>query len=236
MKPHHHHARHPEKDNIKGGDQEKIETAQVMFFVLDHSLRLLHPFMPFITEEIWQMLADRGEKSIAFASFPSSKVSSNFEKAWKEVNLLNRTITTIRSIRQETGVALSEPVSVQLMAGASESQLYRDIEPMLRKQGKVKDVQMISTFPKIPCAVAKTEKVLVAIPLQGLIDINKEKARQEKKKSKLEKDQVQINHQLQNPKFVDNAPEELIQEKKDLLMDVQDRLQLIEQALATLEN
>ncbi|MDO8520181.1 MAG: valine--tRNA ligase, partial [Deltaproteobacteria bacterium] len=209
----------------EGDEAKKIETARTTFHVLDVSLRLMHPFMPFITEEIWQMLADRGKKSITVAAYPVAK-KVPFSQAEAEVNLLIETITAIRTIRQETGVPLATEVNIFIQAPEGSKKLFKEIQLMILKLGKVGKMEFVSTDPAEPSAIAKVGDSLIAIPLQGLIDPVKELARQKKNLEKFEKDITLLSEKLKDPKFIDHAPEELIAEKKMQLKESQERKEL----------
>lgn len=218
-----------------GNNDEITETAQTTYHVLDASLRLLHPFMPFITEEIWQMLGERHLTSICVSPFPRDMHGmADYEESWSQIQLLIGTISTIRSIRQETGVPLSQPVDVCLMASADQKKLYTAIEGMVKQLGKVKQITFINAFPSEPSALAKFGDVLVSIPLQGLIDIQKEKDRQSKNLKKLQKDLELLVSKLDDAKFVEHASPELLQEKREQFAAVSDQIQLISRAMERL--
>jgi len=223
------------KDIYKQGSEgDKIETAQTTFFVLDCAMRLMHPFIPFITEEIWQMLEDRSEHSISQASFPQSFSIGTYQKSNQEIELLTGVISAIRAIRQETGVSLSAEVDIKIQAPKKDHHLYEDIRPMMKSLGKVKDFTFVSSDPPEPSAVAQAGDHIVFVPFQGLIDATKEKQRLDKKFSKIQKEKEGIKKQLESSDFQKNAPEELVVEKHGQLARVVGEEELITRALKML--
>ncbi len=223
------------KDIYKQGSEgDKIETAQTTFFVLDCAMRLMHPFIPFITEEIWQMLEDRSEHSISQASFPQSFSIETYQKSNQEIELLTGVISAIRAIRQETGVSLSAEVDIKIQAPKKDHHLYEDIRPMMKSLGKVKDFTFVSSDPPEPSAVAQAGDHIVFVPFQGLIDATKEKQRLDKKFSKIQKEKEGIKKQLESSDFQKNAPEELVVEKHGQLARVVGEEELITRALKML--
>lgn len=225
------------KEIYQNNDQIVInETKQTTLWVLDHSLKLLHPFMPFITEEIWQMLAERNDLSISKSSFPENlNLDAKFKKSWDQIRLVRETVTSIRSIRQETGVPLQEEVEVKIKSDHEDiKSTYENVKSMIASLGKVSQLELVSEISNDPYAIAKTTSATVAIPLTGLIDLEKEKERQKKKLKKVEKEKIGLEKQLNNPKFTEKAPEELIQEKKSLLSELIEKENLINEALKRL--
>ncbi|MBX7149805.1 valine--tRNA ligase [bacterium] len=218
-----------------GTDAEKIETARTTFYVLDTALRLMHPFMPFITEEIWQMLGDRKGASIAKSNYPVVANTENYKKAWQEVNALTLVATAIRNIRQETGVPLKEAVKISVIAPEAEKTILKEIEKMIGWLATVSQINFVDKELSEPAALAMAGNATIMIPLAGLIDIDKEKARQDKKMAKVDKDIAALNAQLGNENFAKNADAELLEEKQNLLKAVMAEKALIERAIGMLK-
>jgi valyl-tRNA synthetase len=225
------------KDIYKDDDEElKIETKKVTLYILDQALKLLHPIMPFITEEIWHMMGDRKDRFISTEEFPTQiSLKDEFKKSYQEIKLVRETVTNIRSIRQETGVALHELVPVMIKPDNSEiKKVYEEVSSMISTLGKVSDLTLKDDIPEDPLAISKTSSSIIAIPLTGLIDLEKEKSRQEKRLAKVNKEKTGLENQLNNPKFKDHAPVELIDEKNLLLKNLNDQIELINEALKRL--
>lgn len=219
-------------------NEVKIETSQTITYVLDQSLRLLHPFMPFITEEIWHLLSDDREgQSIALASYP--KVNDNkamsYQKAWQDLDQSFEIVEAIRNIRQEIGIPPSEELEAFIQENQSDLH-YDDRQICSLSRSK----SLSQKLPAGPLAKSKTSLGNVGVALQslidrGIVDLNKEVDRQKKKLAKVEKDKMQLDKQLGNENFVKNAPDELIVEKKELLKKIEEQKLYIEEALKDLE-
>ncbi|HBF12640.1 MAG TPA: valine--tRNA ligase [Deltaproteobacteria bacterium] len=194
----------------------KKETAATIYFVLDTSFKLLHPFMPFITEEIWQILVDRKGKSIALASFPVAwDLKKEDKKAWEKIELLNATLSSIRSIRQETGLPLAQEISIEIKTTETNLAKYEEIVGMIMKLGKLGKVGTRTGNMTESAALVGIENGYIAIPLAANgIDRAKETERVQKKLGRVLADIKQLELRLNDPKFMENAEADLITEKR----------------------
>ena len=216
-----------------GTEEQKKETGRCIYYILDASLRLLHPFVPFITEEIWQMLADRKGKSIVTSAFPVAETETvESRQAKLEYEGIIEIVSAIRSIRQETGVPLSMPV--QIVIQSERSQIYEGIKLKIKTLAKVNQITISDQVISQPAAVARLSNGTLYIPLQGLIDLKKEQDRQIKKLQKINKDIEQLNVRLNDPKFMENAGPELIEEKKEGLSQALKQKELLETGIRLL--
>ncbi|MFC1496013.1 valine--tRNA ligase [Candidatus Margulisiibacteriota bacterium] len=191
---------------------------EVLFYVLDGILKLLHPFMPFITEEVYQRICATNQRveSIMIQEWPKVDEKLIDEKAEKEIEDLIEVISALRRIRAEYSIPYSKPIAVQL---ATKKKF--DLETIKRfiKAAEVKVVTEIDKKAK-QSAVEVTGAAEILVPLTGVIDLEKEKARIEKEKATVEQGLKKVEQRLANKKFTEKAPPEAItaaQEQKEEL-------------------
>ena len=200
----------------------KANTQRVLRYVLDMSLRMLHPIMPHITEEIWQDIkaisgfgADEDIPSaLIIANFPVYSKDWAFAKEAEEMNLVFETIKSLRNVRQSFNIPTSATVDVEIRANGKEKEIFGEIEAYVHRLAKVNNITYASLDapvpPKSATAVVSTSKLIV--PLADLIDLEAEVKRQEKKLDKLTNEKNSLMGRMKNEKFVANAPKELVEQ------------------------
>ena len=200
----------------------KANTQRVLRYVLDMSLRMLHPIMPHITEEIWQDIkaisgfgADEDVPSaLIIADFPVYKEEWAFPKEAEEMNLVFETIKSLRNVRQSFNIPTSATVDVEIRANGKEKEIFGEIEAYIHRLAKVNNITYANLDapvpPKSATAVVSASKLIV--PLADLIDLAAEVKRQEKKLEKLTNEKNSLMGRMKNEKFVANAPKELVEQ------------------------
>ncbi|HEU5140252.1 MAG TPA: valine--tRNA ligase [Bacillales bacterium] len=222
---------------LYGDDEEaKKTTRSVLAYVLDRTMRLLHPVMPFITEEIWQHLPHEGE-SITHAEWPKFHPEFEATDAVKDMDLLKDVIKSVRNIRAEVNVPLSKEVDLQIKA-ASDSvrkQLEdnRDYLENFCRPGNL-EIATDLTVPEKSMSAVVTGAELY-LPLAGLIDIDEEIKRLEKEKEKLNNEVDRVQKKLGNKNFVDRAPEHIVNVEKDKEKDYLEKRGKVEERIAELK-
>jgi valyl-tRNA synthetase len=191
-------------------------TTAVLVKALKTILKLLHPFMPFVTEEIWQRLPDTKE-SIMVAEFPEASEFPCDDQALKEMNLIMGAITGIRNIRGEMNVPPAKKIDVMIDApDPADRTVIRDHVGHIRALAKVESVEVGSSIAKPEAsATAVFGSNQVHVVLKGLIDFEEEKKRIGKEIKKIEKDYELSKTKLSNPQFLEKAPEEIIDSVKE---------------------
>ena len=218
-------------------DIQSKQTAQwVLWEVLESALRLLHPFMPFITEELWQHIKLEGE-TIMLADFPKADqtlISSEVDTA---MTYIQEVITALRNIRAEAGVAPSKEVSA-LIKTASESELsiLLDNKAFLMKLAKLSSLEFGKELQKPDLSgfrvVGQSE---IIVPLLGLLDIEAESKKILDQIAKLEQGLANTNAKLSNETFVSKAPAAVIEREKANLADYQQKIEKLQANLALLK-
>ncbi len=197
----------------ESGDRSRLIAQQTLAQVLENILKLLHPFMPHITEELWQTLTQNEEQFLALQTYP--KVNFELIDPYLEESFINliETIRTIRNLRAEAEIKPGIKASVILQSSSEKEREMLEIGKVyLENLGKVENLTITETLENenIQCIAGVVGTTQVLIPLSGLIDIENLKAKLEKKLAKIEKEAESISGRLNNPTFVGKAPESVI--------------------------
>ncbi|MEH6521593.1 valine--tRNA ligase [Sulfitobacter sp.] len=217
-----------------GKGPQATETRETMAWVLDQCLILLHPIMPFITEELWGETATR-TKQLVHADWPTYTTAELLNSdADRELNWVIGLIENIRSARAQMHVpaGLKVPMIVTGMDAAAQA-AWDNNETMIKRLARVETLEKADTFPKGTVAISAPGATF-GLPLEGLIDLDEEKARLQKSLDKLAKEMGGLKGRLNNPKFAASAPPEVVaeaqanlaarQEETDQLQAAMDRL------------
>ncbi|MFC0212608.1 valine--tRNA ligase [Paenibacillus chartarius] len=213
------------KLSLYGGEPaQKKRTQAVLAHVLDKTMKLIHPFMPFLSEEIWQHLPHEGD-TIVLAAWPSVDAKLEAPGAVREMEQLMDVIRAVRNIRAEVNVPMSRKVELLIKPSGDDTQsiLKRNAEYVQRFAG--------TSRLEIDTALTSPEKAMTAVvsgaelflPLAGLIDISQEVARLEKELQTLHGEVERIEKKLSNEGFVSKAPQKVIAEEKAKLADYADK-------------
>ncbi|MEK4850368.1 valine--tRNA ligase [Paenibacillus sp. FSL H7-0756] len=224
------------KLSLYGADAAaKAKTQSVLAYVLDRTLRLIHPFMPFITEEIWQHLPHEGE-SITLAEWPKYDAALENPQAVSEMNLLMDIIRAVRGIRAEVNAPMSKKVELIIKAGSQDT-----LDIISRNDNYIGRFCNTSSFeaglaPQTPdkmmSAVVTGAELL--LPLSGLIDIDQEIIRLEKEVQTLNSEVERVEKKLSNQGFVAKAPAKVIEEERAKQADYSDRREKVLARIAEL--
>jgi valyl-tRNA synthetase len=233
------------KVQLEGDEQHQRQTRQVLYTVLEGSLRMLHPFMPFVTEEVWQYLTaglsaeGRGsseavttpqspvlgpQHSIMVASYPTADTGALDETAERDWALAQDLITGIRNARNEYKVEPARFVAATIAAGA-QAGLLEAQRPLIARLARVADDQLaiVERFDAKPSQAAAlvVGSVEVSLPLAGLIDMAAEQARLSKELEAAQAEVARREAKLGNAGFVDKAPAAVVQRERDGLVAAQ---------------
>jgi len=216
---------------------EARNTAQyVLWYVLENTLKLLHPFMPFITETIWQHLPHEGQ-SIMIAQWPTDRSTLIDEEIEQQMNTMMETIKSIRNMRAEVNVPPGKKSEVILQIAAGElQQVFIDNLQYLKTLAAAEPIQLVGAEEAKPenAMTAVVSGVEIYLPLKGLIDVEKESARLNKELASLDKEIARIDGKLSNEGFVAKAPAEVIAKEKAKAGEYQEKQTAIRERLAYL--
>ncbi|WP_273702436.1 valine--tRNA ligase [Tepidanaerobacter syntrophicus] len=222
------------KIDLYGKNEENRRTTQrVLVEVIERALKLLHPFMPFITEEIWQHIPHEGV-SIMVSSWPEHKADWDFEDA-NEMELVMDAVRGIRNIRAEMNVPPAKQASalVRITNPMTEQILSSNLD-IIYSLAKVSEMEFGKEDLQVPhkavsCVIKGAE---IFIPMEGLVDLDTEIARLEKEKLNLEKEIERTSKKLSNPGFIEKAPKDIVEKEKQKQKDYQE---MLEKVVARLE-
>ena len=212
------------------------ETRRTMAWALDQLLIMLHPIMPFITEELWGLSAPTRDKMLAHADWPTYGDELIDESATAELNWVRDLIEKTRSIRGLMNVPKKTMAPLlKLSLDAAGEKAWADNETIILRdrEAGIEGLQSADAAPKGAATIA-VEGGTFALPLEGLIDAAAEKSRLEKTVGKLQKDINGLQGRLKNPKFRENADAEVIEETEELAAQKSEELSRLETALARL--
>ncbi len=213
----------------------KDETRAMAAWALDEILKLLHPFMPFITEELWTVTAEQGPKRdslLALTEWPDlGGLEDNAAEA--EIGWVVDLITAIRSIKSEMNINVNIPVVLAGVSEETQARAQRWAE-FIKRLARVSDISSAAAAPQGAVQLVVRGEV-AALPLIGVIDLAAERARLAKEMKKAEDDIKRVDAKLDNEKFVANAPEEIIDGEKERRAEAEGRRAKIAEALERLK-
>jgi valyl-tRNA synthetase len=209
------------------------ETRQTMAWVLDHCMILLHPMMPFITEELWATTGTRA-KMLVHTDWPTADLSLADPAADREMGWVTTLIDEIRSARAQMHVPVGLKIDLVATTLSDEArQAWTRNEVLIKRLARIDALSEAATAPKGSVSIA-LDGAAFAMPLDGIIDIAEEKARLTKTLDKLAKEIGGLNGRLNNPAFVASAPEEVVDEARANLEARQDEAAKLQAALSRL--
>ena len=233
------------KQDLYGNDPQRRQTTQyVLWVVLENLLRLLHPIMPFITEEIWQVLP-KGDRcgvrgsggdwapSIMLAPYPTPREDWQFADDATRMEQVMEIISSIRTIRGEMEVPPSREIAVTLSCATDTALLLvQRFESQIKALARVGELSCGIDLPKPEdAAIQVAGQVQVYVPLKGLVDVAEEEKRLLKEIAKLEKEIELFSKKLENPSFVDRAPADIVEKERSKLAEVTGKKAVLEESL-----
>ena len=239
------------KSDITAENESANRTAarSRMLTVLEQALRLLHPFMPYITEELWQTLPGaHGEllhaayagaaPSIMLAAYPEGKGELIDELSESEMMFVQIAITAVRNIRSEMNIKPSQPI--EILIGIENPALRKAIEANTDAIARLTRASQVLVMSRLEAPKASARAVFssggeLAVPLEGLIDFEQERQRLTKEKDKLAAESGKLQAQLANPQFAERAPAEKVDELRARIADIAQRTVQLDQTIKNLE-
>ena len=222
------------KPRLNSGDAQQADTARrVLVYVLDKALKLLHPFMPFITEELYQALPGSAE-TIMTQAWPTFDAAHNWAAEEEAFEKVMDYIKAVRTMRTEMNVHPAKKTS--MIIETADAAPFQNAQVYLAKFAFATDVTFTEKYEGSTDGMVQvsTHAARGFIPMMELIDREKELARLNKEKAKAEKEMAMFGNQLNNPKFVERAPAALVEEIRAKFAKSQDKLANIEQSIKAL--
>lgn len=232
------------KDEINAGD---IEASWLILSVLEQALRLLHPFMPYLTEELWQKLPgtnsqfhnpaySSAERTIMLADFPPGTADLSDDRAENEMGSVIDLIRRVRNIRTDMNIKPSDRVAVHVAGGEDICAVFAANEAQILKLARADKLVRGDTLT-VPKASAKAviANAEIAVPLEGLIDFSKERERLQNQIGKLAIELTRLSGQLSNLDFVKKAPAEKVEALRERRSEIEIQTATLQQNLTSLE-
>ena len=223
------------KPRLNAGGSGRATTQAVLSRVLTQAMRLLHPFMPFITEEIWQHLPHQGE-SITIAPWPQDDPALVDEAAESEMGKLMEIVRAIRNIRAEVGVAPGKKITAVIQAEPGQAEGLAATQGYLATLAGLSQVRIAEDQaekpPKAMTAVAGGAQIF--LPLADLVDLDKERARLQKELDNAAAETARLQAKLANEGFLAKAPAAVVEKEREKLAEAEDRRGKLEARLAEL--
>ncbi|MCO6509745.1 MAG: valine--tRNA ligase [Aridibacter famidurans] len=233
------------KDEITSGD---AGSRTRILTVLEQSLRLLHAFMPYLTEELWQKLPGTGDAlhhpayagkpaSISLAGFPVGDRGFVDDRAEDEMGLVIDLISKVRNIRSEMRISPSVRIPLHVAADGSTAEALGSNSAQIVKLARVTDLVLASELdvPKASAKAVLSDGTEIAVPLEGLIDFEKERERLSSQIGKLEEEGEKLGAQLANRNFVERAPEEKVSAVRERVGEIEIQLKALKENLQALD-
>ncbi len=218
-------------------DPEARDAARaVLRHVLDNSLRLLHPVMPFISEELWQKLPDRTVESLMVAPWPERRPELLDPEAETQMSILQELLGAVRNIRSEYNVEHGRKIEVLVRSAdaALRAALAAEGESA-RRLGGIADLRLDGETRGAGASAVLTSGAVVYVPLEGLIDLDRERARLDKQRSELKDLVERSERRLASADFVQKAPAEVVESARQKLEGLQEQLARVEEKRRALE-
>lgn len=228
------------KPRLAAGGADRSACQRNLVFVLDTALRLLHPAMPFVTEQIYQDLpSEKQSEYLMMASWPDADELARYidPDAERALAIVMQSVSGIRSIRARYGLSPKTQLEMVVKAQSETAEeLFKQQQELVVALGNVV-VREVSTDAEKPaeCTVRLADDVEIYVVLTGLVDFDAERARLEKELASLEKDRVKFDKKLSNPGFLSKAAPEIIEKDRNKLADINDRMERLRAELDDLK-
>ena len=225
------------KETLAGDDEAaKLTTRSILVYVLDNTLRLLHPIMPFVTEEIWQSVPHVGE-SLVVATYPTVHPEQMDEKAAEEMEFLMDFIRSVRTVRNEMNTPLSKPINIiAKVSDAAHYAILKENESYIARFSNPEEFvygeDVEAPSDAVTSVITGAE---IYLPLAGLINIEDEIARLEKEAEKLQQEVDRVEKKLSNEKFVAKAPAAVVEAERAKGADYQAQREAVLERITTLK-
>jgi valyl-tRNA synthetase len=225
----------------------RTEARSRLLTVLEQALRLLHPFMPYITEELWQRLPgekrvhsayEDAEPSVMLTAYPQSAAELIDEAAESEMQAIIELISRVRNIRSEMNIKPGERIPIAV--GAPDEKLRRVFQSAREQITRLVRASEVSVSERLEAPKASARAVLtggaeLAVPLEGLIDFEQERRRLQREQEKLQAEAAKLEAQLSNPNFVSRAPAERVSEVRDRIAAIAQQSAQLQQTVENLQ-
>ena len=219
------------KIRLQKGGEEAQSAKQVLVWVMDKILKLLHPFMPFITEEIWQTIPHDGE-SIMISAWPEFDEALSFEDDEAEMERIMTAVRAIRNRRAEMNVPPSKKAKVYIATSYKDT--FEQGGVFMQRLASASEVEVAESFELDGAVCVVTHDAKIYIPMGELVDFEAEKARLNKELAAVQKDLDFVNNKLSNENFVAKAPANVVAAQREQAAKYQEKIAMLKESIAKL--
>ncbi len=222
----------------KGSEEEKITAISILNYVLRESLKLLHPIMPFITEEIYSYLKNKDSQYLAVSKYPEVRKEFIFEDEFLFIEDLKETISSIRNVRSDFSIEPTRKLNIRIKPKNSQIKVnLLKLQNSIKSLAKIENLEIDENIDKKDSEIAIVSDIgEVYVNLEGIINIEKEIERQKKILTDIEKSIKIAESKLSNENFVSKAPVHVVEKEKQLYQELQEKREKIINLLNLLEN
>jgi valyl-tRNA synthetase len=223
------------KDRVyKGGERERESALNTLVYVLDKAIKLLHPFMPFITEEIWSFLPTKDQKSVSLSSYPQPREEfESFKGDAQKVEFIKGIISDIRNFRTVLEIPLSKRLTAYYRA-PEVGKLLENFKGLILKLARLEDLIETQGRPEDTLVIPfKGGEIYISV--KDTVNVEEVRQIQLKKREKLLKELQRVESKLNNPKFVEKAPKHIVERERNIYEELKLELQKVENILKLLE-
>lgn len=220
----------------KEAGKGKYTAQYVLSHVLSGTMQLLHPFMPFITEEIWQHLPHNGE-TIMKAQWPVLEEMASYPQEAVDMDIIMEVVRAVRNIRAEMNVAPGKKAEIIMLADDDKLKILNDGQDYIASLAQAEQVDILTRDAEKPeqAMTAVVKGIEIFMPLKGLIDLDKEVARLEKEVRNMDKELARLEGKLNNPGFLAKAPADVVEKEKAKGVEYENKKQALIERLAMLK-
>ena len=221
-----------------GGEASSDAAKQVLFYILKNTLKLMHPVIPFITEEIWDKIKEKDEAPIIVSEWPKADSAFDFENELRDTELFKETVYKIRNVRGEINIAPDIKANVVFKTKRNDfiSMIKRE-STHLKALARIENITIDPEYvPANTDASAVMYDIEIYLPLKGLIDFGKERARLEKELAQTEAELARVLSKLENDKFMGKAPQDVVDKEKAKRDEFSQAIDKLRESLAKLDN
>jgi valyl-tRNA synthetase len=230
------------KDRIYNNDDKEgqLTAKYILLDIFQASMRLLQPSMPFIAEEIWQGIKEYfplESESVIIAEFPKADEKMIDPKIDADMEFIQETITAIRNLRKQVNLSPGKEVGISIKVASEEQiQLLQDYQNYFAKLAKINDMNIAVDLPKPKSSIAAVvQNIEIYLPLEGLIELAAERSKLEKQLNKLEQELKRISGKLHNKKFLENAPNNIVEKEKEKFTEIETKVVITRELLEGLK-
>jgi valyl-tRNA synthetase len=219
------------KDRIynENNREGQLTAKYILLDIFQTSMRLLQPFMPHIAEEIWQGIREYfplKSESIIIAEFPKTDVKMIDPKIDTEMAFIQETITAIRNLRKQVNLSPGKEIGVYVKVNSEDQiKLLKDYHGYFNKLARINEMDIAVDLQKPKASIAAVvQNIEIYLPLEGLIDMEAERSKLEKQLAKLENELKRISGKLNNKKFIENAPENIVIKEREKFTEIETKV------------